>query len=668
MSQPASPQGPQPARPAQPAQPARPVAAARPAQAAQPAQAARPAQAAQPAAAKPPGTPAAPKPPRGDETAHRQIFAPTDIAELMNQAPWWVVSLVIHGILLIVLATISFTGPQQKRREVMINTEFVEVEEYERPVTTRNVLSEETVESESVEEVAENQLEDVSTEVPVMRVAPISMSDIAGLVQTGAGFDFNASGSGMGGLLGRVGTGGHFTIKTVVDALAGEILKTIQKHDLLVVMVFDESKSLLEDRKLIARQVQKTIGDLKKEMTPKEAARLKWAVVSFGEKPTRWLNPTGDLEKVVEATEKVKVDTSGKEQVIEAINFTMKNFGTLGKQMFVVLVTDEEGSDVKKTEDVNAALQRMIAAKTRLFVFGREASFQREQVQEWLRDKNGERMGPWGWAHRGLDSCEHEFFVSEWFMIPTYHNQGVPAGFGCWLQSMLAHQTGGTYYILSDVPSKYDDEMMDKYRPEWEPKEVYKRHTEASRMRATMNKLFQDFHGTRPRHHSWPWITNLERLKAEAKNKVDCATRASKIVEEAIDRLEPMKGKSKREKISPKRWEANYDLCIAELYRLRFVLAEYSFLWKQCLKKGFPKPKKRQKFNLFRIIWDRKATEAATGRRGNRALDAAKAALDKVIEKHRGTPWEATAKNERHFATPLRVEPAFWIEPTRPKL
>ena len=391
MSQPAVPGGPQQPQPARPAQAAQP---ARPAQAAQPAQAARPAQAAG-------GAPGAGPAPVGDGPTHRQIFAPTDIAELMNQAPWWVVSLVIHGILLIVLATISFTGPPQKRKEVMINTEFVEIEEYERPVTTRNVLSEETVESESVEEVAESQLDDVSAEVPVMRVAPISMSDIAGLVTTGAGFDFNASGSGMGGLLGRVGTGGHFTIKTVVDALAGEILKSIQKHDLLVVMLFDESKSLLEDRKLIARQVQKTIGDLKKEMTPKEAARLKWAVVSYGEKATRWLNPTGDLEKVVEATGKVKVDTTGKENVIEALNFTMKNFGALGKPMFVVLVTDEEGSDVTKQEEVTAALQRMVAAKTRLFVFGREASYQLPKIKEWLRDKNGERLGPWGDADRG---------------------------------------------------------------------------------------------------------------------------------------------------------------------------------------------------------------------------------------------------------------------------
>ncbi|MEW6359726.1 MAG: hypothetical protein AB1696_25535, partial [Planctomycetota bacterium] len=104
MSQPPNvnqPQQPQAARPAQPVQAARP---------AQPVQAARPPQAG--GTVSPP--PAAGRPPEGGG-AHRQVFAPTDIAELMNQAPWWVVSLVIHGILLIVLAAINFSTGGAKR-------------------------------------------------------------------------------------------------------------------------------------------------------------------------------------------------------------------------------------------------------------------------------------------------------------------------------------------------------------------------------------------------------------------------------------------------------------------------------------------------------------------------------------------------------------------------
>ena len=72
---------------------------------------------------------------------HRQVFAPTDIAELMNQAPWWVVSLVIHGILLVVLAAINFTGPAHRRKVVVLETPFVDVrlpEQHE--VVKRNIL------------------------------------------------------------------------------------------------------------------------------------------------------------------------------------------------------------------------------------------------------------------------------------------------------------------------------------------------------------------------------------------------------------------------------------------------------------------------------------------------------------------------------------------------
>ncbi|MEW6354967.1 MAG: vWA domain-containing protein, partial [Planctomycetota bacterium] len=588
----------------------------------------------------------------------------TDIAELMNQAPWWVVSLVIHGILLIVLAAINFSTGGAKRKEVTINTEFVEIEDYERPVVTRNVLSEETVESESVQEVAESNLQDVSTEVPVMRVAPISMNAIAGLVSQGSGFDFNASGTGMGGLLGRVGSGQRYTIKTVVDALAGEILKDIQKHDLLVVMLFDESKSLLEDRKLIARQIQKTVGDLKKEMTPREAQRLKWAVVSYGEKPTMWLQPTGELEKVVEATDKVKVDTTGLENVIDAINFTMKNLGVLRKPMFVVLVTDEEGSDVKKTENVTTALNSMVSSKTRLFVFGREASFQLAQVREWLRDKNGERMGPWGDAERGIESCEYEYFPSDWFWTGQRSYNGVPSGFGCWVQSMLAHQSGGTYYILSDVPSKYDDEMMEEYKPEWEPRDVYVKRTESSRMRSVLSKLFTDYPLTRPSH----WITQLERLQAQTKEFNKKAEGMRKLAERAIDDLEPMKSKSRREKYAPKRWQANYDLAMAMLYKLKFIAGEYVQVTNDALRKGFPKPQARQKFNIFSIYYDNKATEAVTGRRGDREMAKARDMLSQVIQEYKGTPWSEIAKHELARTYPLKMTPIFYIEPTRPKL
>ncbi|NOZ24077.1 MAG: hypothetical protein GXP25_23610, partial [Planctomycetes bacterium] len=390
----------------------------------------------------------------------------------------------------------------------------------------------------------------------------------------------------------------------------------------------------------------------------------KWAVVSYGEKPTMWLQPTAELDKVVEATDKVKLDTTGDENVIEAINFTMKNLGVLRKPMFVVLVTDEEGSDVKKTEAVNGALQSMISAKARLFVFGREASFQLPQVREWLRDKNGERMGPWGDAERGLESCEYEYFPPDWFWVAQRSYNGVPSGFGCWVQSMLAHQTGGTYYILSDVPSKYDDEMMEEYRPEWDPKDVYEKRTEASRVRKTMSKLFKDYPLTRPSH----WITQLERLKAQTKEYTKKAQGLRKLAERAIDDLEPMKSKSRHEKYAKKRWQANYDLTFAMLHKIKFEAGEYVYVASQALRKGFPKPKKRQKFNIFAIYYDNKAIDAVTGRRGNREMEKAKELLSRVIQNYKGTPWGEVAKQELSRTHPLKMTPIFYIEPTRPKL
>jgi len=591
-------------------------------------------------------------------------------ADVLEQAPWWVVSAVIHLILIILLAAVNFTTIPAKRRDVYINTEFVEVMERERPVTQRNIFDDTSADAENVQQEAQTELENLQVEVPVLRAQPISMNQIAGLLNKGE-TSFDASGSNLSGLLGKIGQSRMHTVRSVVDALAEEILKEVGKRELLVVMLYDESQSLLEDRRVIGLQLKKTIGDLKKEMTPREAMRLKWSVVSYGDKPTMCLQPTGDLQQVLEATQNVKTDTTGREDLIEALEFVLNTLGKLGKKMFIVVVTDEQGTDAdvrfaRNRTNVLKILQALKARQARLFVFGREASFQCYTVPEWLRDKNGERLGPWGTVHRGLETCDQEFFKSEWFLIPYWHH--IPAGYGCYVQSMLAYQTGGTYFIVSEVPSAYDEEKLENYKPEWDPPDVYEARTKESKLRFAMSTLFKQFKDLTPKNGSWPWLNQLYQLKAQTTYKMEQAKKGFDLVDDAIDRLEGMAGRSKSEKVAKVRWEANYDLTMGELHRLRFLLREYQEVCKDVLRHGYPKPEKGKKFNLFHFYYDYKATEAVSGRRGNRDWQIAKDALNRVADKHDGVPHGDCAKYELRHTVPLYLRPTFYIEPTRPKM
>jgi len=595
---------------------------------------------------------------------HREVFAPTDAAMMMSQAPWWSVSLVIHGILLLVLAMMNVCPPAHKPKMIVIEGRFVDVQEPEKadPSVSIDPPSDEVLQSSREQEIKDDFI-NAAKDVPVIRVAAARDIRLDHLFPGDLDLEFEP-GKGAGNPLADIPAASPTRLPEVIDILAHEILEEIQRHDLLVVLLFDESKSLVEDRKVMVRQVRKTINDLKAEMRPRERARLKWAMVSYSEKPTMWLQPTSDLDKVVLAADTVETNTTGKENMVQAVDFTMKNLGALRKRMFIVLVTDEQGDDVHNTEELNRVLNAMVAAKTRFFVFGREAGFQLARVREWLRDEHGERLGPWGYADRGLESCRQEFFPADWFWNAQHSYNGVPAGFGCWAQCMLAHQTGGTYFILSDVPMKYEEDLMEQYKPEWEPVDVYARRTESSRVRKTLAEVFAGCQAIHPTH----WLTHLERIKSQTKTESKKARDLLQFVDRAIDELEPLKSRSRHEKHATKRWEANYDLAMAQLYKLKFMAREYVHVTSQALRKGFPKPKKRRKFNLFAVTHDSQATDAASGRRGNREMAKAREMFAQVVDKHRGTPWADVAAQQLKRTTPLTMRPAFHIEPTRPEL
>jgi hypothetical protein len=592
---------------------------------------------------------------------------------IIQAAPWWLYSALVHVGLILVLVLMPFTTIAPPQKKIVIETPMEQIEERVDPPVQKEVITEETREQSAslvagppIQMQVAAVIAETQVNAPVIAIEAPTSTDLAKMVDRGGSGIFPTFGTGGSAGAGlfttRVGASRPYDYESVMDKMAEDIVRDIQRSDLLVVLLFDESKSLLEDRKIITQKISRVVADLRKEMKPREAARLKWAVVSYSAKPTLWLQPTDKIEDLMESAKKIKIDDSGVENICAAIVFAVKTLGPLGKKMYLVNISDEEGNDTRNEKAYAEAVTAMQGAKIRFFTFGREAQFQQGNAFEWLRDSKGERVGPWFWAQRGIESCQYEFFPTDWRFNPHRGPGQMGSGFGCYTLATLSDLTKGTFFILSEVPSAYDEEKMDKFKPEWVPPAEYRDRNGKSKVRTTIRKIIDEWGKVAPPSSLW----QLDRLRDELKEAIAKGEKAMKWIEGAVDEMEVLRARKGGEKFAKKRWEANFDLILAQMYRLRFTIRDYLACVREVQRKGFPKPKPNQKFNYYAIGFDASITEPHTGQRGIKEMEQAKKALEQIQNDYFGTPWGDAGKMLKNLA-PARVYPAFDIAVTRVK-
>jgi len=132
-------------------------------------------------------------------------------------------------------------------------------------------------------------------------------------------------------------------------------------------------------------------------------------------------------------------------------------------------------------------------------------------------------------------------------------------------------------------------------------------------------------------------------------------------VDQRLEKLAALRNESRRDPRARKRWQANYDLVVAQLLKMKAMLLQYRYYagWLQ-RRKRFPTPKERGK----RYVWyeiapvphqDRKKAKFMGGSRERAALERCRKALENVERRHRGTPWAAIARSERDNLIPYRL-------------
>jgi len=574
-------------------------------------------------------------------------------------------SFILNIALLLVLSMFEFGGVVQPKKIVAIEQELIEETERSEPLTQRD----DTV---SLEKVASRQrgrgltdMADAQGEISVMEV------DTPGL--QGLGMDLSAQMASTGLSEGwtlpagkrtrKIKMGKPRQIEDVLDNTAKTILGIIERSKLIVVLLLDESGSLDDDRQIMAAKLEYIFRDLVFAMTDREAKNLSWSVISYGKRHHMLLSPSRRMAHVRRAIVNVRRDITGEENIIGALQFIQSKLGRMASRKLILCLTDEQGSDLEPKK-VEAIIGRMKKSKTRFFVLGRESTFDRSSV--WEKDP---ASGLGAYVSRGLSTAKTEIIPANWYYIWTSHD---PSGFGSYWLSALAYHTKGRFFILSSKRSPYKPEVLDRYRPEWCLPSTYDKRNKKSKLRAKVLELVSQAYSGMPSTHGYllykgsiedtlPWSKQAARFKAYAQT----ADNKIKWINKVQKELRSLSSKRMSDKNAKYRWAANYDLLMADLYKLKYSIIQMREIHELAAKrKSKPKPRGRNAEPYIRFDIGHARRSKRTGRVMGKMLGGSEArqaksraisAYSKVIGTHRGTPWADRATYSKKYWPILRM-------------
>jgi len=448
-------------------------------------------------------------------------------------------------------------------------------------------------------------------------------------------------------------------LEDVLDDMAKSILEVIERQRLLVVLLLDESRSLEDDREIMAAKLEYIFRDLQFAMTDRESRNLRWAVVSYGKTARQLLAPTDRMARVRVAIVRVRVDITGQENIIQALHFVDDKLGGVAPRKFVVCLTDEQGSDLE-AEAVEAMIQRMKKSKTRFYVLGRESPFDRTTVYE--RDPETGIRAP---VSRGLPTKGREVFghYGHFVWSPSY-----PSGFGSYWLSAMAYHTNGRYFILSKEPSAYKAQVLERYRPEWCLPSEYDERNAKNELRAKMVEVLRQANRNMPRTHGYfrhengipedvsDWSKQQDLFNAQAQK----ANEKIEWIDGNIEELRSLSGQRDSVKEAKYRWAANYDLMMGDLYRMKYAMIQIREVYEKAAgMSGMPKPNDRDQAPYIRYGIGHARRSKRTGKlmgsmlggsEARRAMQHAQSAFSRVITSHEETPWaKRAAYSKQHW-------------------
>ncbi len=619
-------------------------------------------------------------------------------------------SLLLHGLLLTALAMIHFTL-RTERPAAVVDTTFEDLP-IQDDLVQRLDLNLEVSETPNVVPGGAVVSEVSSLQQPTVREEKLATPE--SVVEPDVPFRFDELPPPSDGVLtqdlGTEEVAGETGVAVegygpAMSRLTRELLRLMRKDKLLVAWLFDESYSMKADRETIARLLDKVYEELRIQQQRDEQLRMRdqvllTVVTSFGIQVHLLLeSPTGQLDKIRAAIRGVPVDESGEERMCEAVVRVADKFGRMAlrqeRRLVLIVVTDESPSDPERLEEAVARTKRFGSP---VYILGREAMFgTRTAYIHWTDPEYHE-------DHRVELSRGPETAFPECLQFDGtgLRERSFPCGFGPYDQMRLARESGGIFFIMPSTnerlvgfektpPPHFGPFAMKEYQPQLVSREQYVGLRARSAFRSAVWSVVSRLD---PRAepalklNTWRFPMNPDAFARQAKTQFARALHILDLLNQSLAVLEKVRPLRDEEPL--RRWRANYDLVRAQCLAYRILVFQYglaldrhaanrpqpqdpkSNVWRVVRSKNLIRPDERQ-FERIRRFYHVREIRAEYLERLDRELQAAREALQFVIQEHPNTPWAYQAERElrRGYGFELKeayAAPRRWSEKPKVKI
>ncbi|MCH7727844.1 MAG: VWA domain-containing protein [Planctomycetes bacterium] len=470
-----------------------------------------------------------------------------------------------------------------------------------------------------------------------------------------------------------------------MDRITQEILWKLEKSDVLVVWAFDQSESMKDDQKEIRQRIDRVYKELGVHRRA-SGNRLTTGVTSYGiDVLEHTKRPTSDINEIRAAIDSVPIDPSGKEMMCTAVTMSIAGHAPIAKrekrQMMLVLVTDETGEKPDNLKNLEIAIATANAANCPVYVLGREAVFGYPYAHmRWKHPQTGHVH--WLPVDRGPETGFVEQLQTDGF---RRRYDAHPSGFGPYGQTRMALQTGGIFFMLPSLETdivrgekrRYELDAMRSYKPDLRHRGVLLEERNASILRTVIWKVIHDLDPYDKEIAKWmevrysfsasipQFVTQVRLEQTKLKLYLGYLDVAAKALEHI---------RYYREQDPSPRWQANYDLILAQLLAYTARAYEYGAYLEHFIRKPKVVPLKKPGFIRLSSWHIRHSPTTVGGDISRTYIDRSAAAFNQILVDHPGTPWAARAEWElsRGFGFDLNEHYSYYgprpPTPTRPSV
>jgi hypothetical protein len=446
-------------------------------------------------------------------------------------------------------------------------------------------------------------------------------------------------------------------IGVALDQLAREILRHLKDHKLTVVWLFDESASMDDDKRMIYEKFDRVSSELKVNIdaSKKAAGALNHAIVGFGQGIDYVLEkPREDIDLIGKAIKRLKIDSTGIENTMRALREVVEHYAGLirrDRQLVIVLVTDESGDDGADVEEARQALKKHHVP---LYVIGRQSLFgypfaHHRYIDPVTKDVYHPLI------RRGPETADLEIY--QWDGLYDRWDEQ-PSGFAPYELARLTRDSGGIYFVLPSEEfmrirqreQAYSITQLKEYLPEYDNRLAYVESRSGSPLRLGLHAIVLEGKNFLYRREFPIAQDELVKLALEEGEKATIKLSALGEIQKRLVALRNL-----RDREPEKRWQAHYDLMLAQTIAFQVKAFEYRALMASTVKAP-PLPKNQPASDMV-ITWVVDHSRAPLAPRNMTAKTCAEAErlLKEVIARHPKTPWADLAQDtlDRGFSVQL---------------